>query len=251
MQRKFDLRRELSQKYIKKGPGIEIGPTFLPVPLKKGIKVTYVDVVDTPTLLKTYPDLKTKPVVPIDVVDDGETLTKFKDSSVHFIIANHFLEHTVDPLKTIKNFLRVLKPDGLIFMAIPDMRATFDRDRLLTPVDHFIRVHEQGKDPDLNRHYEECVRLIEKKPAAEVKARVKFLKDTHFSIHYHTFTLENFLPLIEYLQQQGVTISLVTTRDLEPGTDEFIVLLSKAVSPKSPKATSSSRWRRLLSHLFS
>ncbi len=97
----------------------------------------------------------------LDVIDDGEKLVTFENDSVDFVIANHFLEHTEDPIGTLKNFLRVLRPGGKIFMAIPDMRFTFDKNRARTPLAHLIRDHEQGGESSRREHYREWVTLVE------------------------------------------------------------------------------------------
>lgn len=48
------------------------------------------------------------------------------------MIANHFLEHCEDPVRTLQNLLRVLRRKGILFMAIPDKRSTFDYTRPCT-----------------------------------------------------------------------------------------------------------------------
>lgn len=231
MLKKNILRNRLSYKYIKRGKGIEIGPTFLPLSLLPGVQVKYVDTMSKKDLLKTYPDLKRRHVVEIDVIDDGEKLERFKKGSLDFIIANHFIEHTINPVKTIIRFLEILKDKGIIFLAIPDRRATFDRERDLTPVEHFIQVYRDSSDPNLYEHYLECVRLIEKKPENEVAERADELIKSKYSIHYHTFQQENFVNIVDYLVKCFYPINLVEVENLQDGTDEFIVILQKNITP--------------------
>src|SRR5690349_2487743 len=50
-------RAWVAQQWLR-GRGIEIGPSYLPVPLPKGAKAKYVDEVDTAGLLERYPELK-------------------------------------------------------------------------------------------------------------------------------------------------------------------------------------------------
>jgi SAM-dependent methyltransferase len=226
MQKKLDLRKELSYLYIR-GDGIEIGPTFFSVPLKKGVKVTYVDIMTTADLIKLYPEVKKNNPVKVDVVDDGERLTKFENESADFIIANHFIEHAVNPIQTMVNFLRVLRTNGIIFLGVPDMRVTFDKDRPLTDPNHLVKVFKRGNDPFVRDHYYECVRLIEKRPEVEVESRVQELINAKFSIHYHTYVLASFLELIKYMRKRNFPIEIVTTRDLQEESDEFVVILRK------------------------
>lgn len=39
------------------------------------------------------------------------------DNVLDFVIANHFLEHSEDPILTIKNMLRIVRPDGIIYLS--------------------------------------------------------------------------------------------------------------------------------------
>jgi predicted SAM-dependent methyltransferase len=60
----------------------------------------------------------------------------FEDNSVDFIFNEHFLEHlTVDEGQAvIKDFMRVLKPGGVVRIATPDLEVTVDK-YLNVPID--------------------------------------------------------------------------------------------------------------------
>ena len=73
------------------------------------------------------------------MIDDGETLATVPDSPRDFVIANHFIEHTEDPIAhAAATTLRVLRPGGVLYMAVPDKRFTFDVDRPVTPLEHLV-----------------------------------------------------------------------------------------------------------------
>ena len=107
------------------------------------------------------------------------------------------------------------------------MRATFDRGRPLTEIGHFIDVYTKGYDPLIDNHYKECVMLVEKAKKKDVRARVKHLKKIKYSIHYHTYTIENFGKIIRYIKKRGFPVNLLCVEDLQEGTAEFIVILKK------------------------
>ena len=115
-----------------RGHGIEIGALHLPLTVYHGAKVTYVDRMSVLDLRRCYPELAEKKLVEVDAVDDGESLTTIPDTSQDFVIANHFLEHCEDPIGTMLAFFRVLRPAGVLYAAIPDMRFTFDSHRVAT-----------------------------------------------------------------------------------------------------------------------
>ena len=85
-------RRPLSDRYLE-GEGIEIGALHRPLAVAPGARVRYVDREDERELRRHYPELAELPLVPVDIVDDGETLSTLADASVDFVIANHFIEY--------------------------------------------------------------------------------------------------------------------------------------------------------------
>jgi SAM-dependent methyltransferase len=55
-----------------------------------------------------------------DVAASGDDLHMFGDGELDYVIARHNLEHYVDPLKTLLEWRRVLKPGGVIGFVLPD-----------------------------------------------------------------------------------------------------------------------------------
>lgn len=55
-----------------------------------------------------------------DVAASGDDLHMFGDGELDYVIARHNLEHYVDPLKTLLEWRRVLKPGGVIGLVLPD-----------------------------------------------------------------------------------------------------------------------------------
>lgn len=180
-------RTYLAGRFLK-GKGIEIGAAQLPVKLPPKAKVKYVDIFTAEELRKAWPRDYTKlDIVEIDVVDDGEKLTKFKNSSLDFIIANHFIEHCLDPIGTTINMYKKLRKNGILFFAIPDKRYTFDSKRPITTYDHLVEEHNDTTKKHLWDHTEEFVRLGDKYKG-DIKARTQELIDSGYRVHYHVWT---------------------------------------------------------------
>ncbi len=194
-------RQAVAWAYLK-GSGIEVGALHQPLAVPPGAHVRYVDRMSAADLRTHYPELADLPLVDADVVDDGQTLTTFADRSVDFVIANHFLEHCPDPIRTIGNLCRVTRPGGVIYMAVPDMRYTFDRDRPCTPVEHFVADHEKGPEISRRGHFEEVVQVVEQKAGQEALDRVEDLLAMDYSIHYHTFTHHSLLEFVTAVQKR-------------------------------------------------
>ena len=189
------LRDELADAYLA-GDGIEIGPLHSPLRLPPSASVRYVDRMPVTLLRRHYPELDELPLVEIDIGDDGERLDTVEPGSQDFVIANHLLEHTEDPISTIGNWLRVLRPGGVIYMAVPDKRHTFDIDREPTPVEHMIRDYEEGPEGSRRQHFEEWARHVEGVSEDRVSERADILEQIDYSIHTHVFTERTLLELL-------------------------------------------------------
>lgn len=184
------------------GEGLEIGALHNPLSVPNGVRVRYVDRMSNEDLLKQYPDLQGQPLVPVSIVSDGERLTGIDDASQDFIIASHFLEHCQNPIGTLIQFFRVLRPNGVAYLKIPDKRYTFDRERPLTTLQHVWDDHERGPECHRREHFEEYVRFVHHvTDAAEVQRQAQLLMDQDFSIHYHVWTQQEFLELLLSIRQ--------------------------------------------------
>jgi SAM-dependent methyltransferase len=226
-----DLRQAFS--HFLYGNGIEIGALHQPLPLK-GTRVQhirYVDRMSNTQLRSHYPELASYSLVQVDVIDDGETLSTIDENSLDFIIANHFIEHTRDPIGTIQTWSSKLKVGGVIYMAVPDKRYTFDVERPLTKIEHLVRdtgLSEQARRELDLEHYREFAKHVNKKTGQELEAQISKLIETDYSIHFHTFTGDYFLELISFIQMElKAPLKLLGYADAIPGNIEFIVVLSR------------------------
>jgi SAM-dependent methyltransferase len=227
--RHFAVRRRLAKQHLA-GAGLEIGALHIPLQVPRSVTVRYVDRFGIDQLRASYskydPMFQVYPIVTPDVIDDGETLATVADGSVDFVIANHMIEHCEDPIGTLKTFLRVLRPGGAIYMAVPDCRLTFDRDRPVTPVSHVLADHREGPERSRREHFEEYARLVDKVAPGEVSAWADQLQRDQYTIHYHVWTPADFVELIAACRSElGLPIELDA---LERNNHEFIVILRRA-----------------------
>jgi len=138
-------RKALMASHFLRGEGLEIGALHSPLPVPGSCRVRYVDRYDLDGLRREYPPLANVPLVPVDVIDDGEKLETIAAESQDFVISSHFLEHTQDPIGTIRRHLRVIRPGGILFVAVPDKRfLSFDQKRPVTTLEHLYRDYEEG-----------------------------------------------------------------------------------------------------------
>ncbi|WP_293224502.1 MULTISPECIES: methyltransferase domain-containing protein [unclassified Microcoleus] len=226
----MQVRRDIAFKYLS-GKGIEVGALHAPLEVPDSVKVSYVDRMSVSDLRKQYPELNGTNLIEADIVDNGETLSSIADNSWDFVIANHMIEHCQNPIGALENFLRVLKPGGIVYMGVPDKRYIFDVDRPMTTLDHLIRDYKEGPEWSKVSHYEEYVRLVEKFPQEQILARQQALIEIDYSIHFHVWTSETFSELLFYSQKHlgfDFTIELFQQNSIE------IVMILRKIANSNP-----------------
>lgn len=182
------LDRETVARLYLRGEGLEIGALNAPLPVPPQARVRYVDRMSVTELRSHYPELAKLNLAPVDVVDDGEQLTTIADESQDFIVANHFLEHCQNPILTLRQHARVLKPGGILFLAVPDRRLNFDARRPNTPLDHLWRDYRDGPAWSRAAHYREWVEFVENvAEPARIEQRAAELMQQNYSIHFHVW----------------------------------------------------------------
>jgi predicted SAM-dependent methyltransferase len=203
VKRFHQLDRETIANLYLKGTGIEIGALHCPLILSREAQVKYVDMLDSQSLRKKYPELENQNLVDVDIVDDGETLKKIGEANLDFVIANHFLEHCQNPILALKNFIRVLKPGGVLYLAIPDKRYTFDVDRQTTSLQHLLRDYSEGPSWSRIDHLREWLTVVDKRPASEVESMLSSEEHTSkLDIHWHVWTQREMIELVNHFRDE-------------------------------------------------
>lgn len=140
---------ELAHKYLDNLRGIEIGGsehnTFN---LPNCLNVDYTD--DENTIFKQGEFKMCGEKMKVDIVANGDDLP-FEEETLDFVISSHVIEHFFDPIKTIKEWLRVVKKGGFIYIIAPKSRALEGEDRPCTRIDELVKRHNgELKKEDVN-----------------------------------------------------------------------------------------------------
>lgn len=116
------------------GIGLEIGPSHSPtIPKREGFKVEILDHATADELINKYrelgiPEERLENIEEVDYIWKGEALdvlTKKKDY-YDYIVASHVVEHTPDLVSFLAQCENMLKPGGILSLAVPDKRYCFD-----------------------------------------------------------------------------------------------------------------------------
>lgn len=81
----------------------------------------------------------------VDVVGVGDDLP-FRSGSLDYVIASHVIEHLFDPIGAIEEWMRVLRPGGIVFCIVPHKVRTFDKDRPRTSAAELL-LRRSGRIP--------------------------------------------------------------------------------------------------------
>ncbi|MER8746766.1 methyltransferase domain-containing protein [Mesorhizobium sp. M1004] len=130
------------------GFGLEVGPSYNPLlPKSRGYNVETIDHADAATLRKKYSDNALQ-IEEVDYVSDGRSLSEVigKKERYDFIFASHVIEHVTDIVRFLQDCETLLKPNGLLVLAVPDKRFCFDALRPLSTVGQALQAYiEQRK----------------------------------------------------------------------------------------------------------
>jgi len=71
-----------------------------------------------------YPNKKGK-----NIINDAVNISLIEDEIYDFCFSSHCLEHIANPLKAMKEWLRITKKDGYIIIIVPEKNSCFDHYR--------------------------------------------------------------------------------------------------------------------------
>lgn len=156
------------------------------------------------------------------------------DASFDFLFSSHCLEHHQNTIATLREWLRLLKPGGTLFLILPHAERGLDRHRARTTLEHHIQDFETlGEEPDRS-HFEEMKagwRALEDLAHWEAYHREFWKADfwdwefrlANDNFHFHVWTQDDMVKLLHHL---GLEILYVDDHLPDRG-DSFVVIARK------------------------
>jgi SAM-dependent methyltransferase len=202
--------------YLCKGNGLEVGALCYPYLFNEDCKLKYADIFENSKLRSILDDL------PLDNLYDQQLINieyilkspKFlldsvKSNTFDFVYSSHVLEHTPNPIAALNDQLRIVKSGGIVYVAMPNKKNTFDRTRKVTPADVLINKFE---NEIFNHTIDEALDVIKNTdshalyephkeyPLDYAKEIIKKKEGIH---HFHTFDETNILEILIYLVKKN------------------------------------------------
>jgi O-antigen biosynthesis protein len=236
----------------KDGLGLEIGPSHNPIASKKaGYKVHVLDHAAADELRVKYTghSVNLNNIEEVDFVWRGEPLTELigRNHCYDWIIASHVIEHVTDLVGFLRECEKLLTPNGVISLVVPDKRFCFDYYRTLTNTgdalqaftenrvrhspgtvfDHFVNESKMGENANTwSEHDKGDIQMTHSFEKAERFWKEALKNDTYIDAHSWKFTPSSFRIILNDLQRLGLT-ELAELGGFETVGFEFWITLGK------------------------
>jgi SAM-dependent methyltransferase len=213
----------LVQQSLKGKSGLEIGgPSrvfqkwYQPMPIYSVVGSLDNCVFSDSTVWASHPDTyvfhpRKKPGKTI--LCEGSDLASIPDGSYGFVLSSHNLEHFANPIKALKEWERVVRPDGYLVLVLPFYAKTFDHRRRPTEVNHLFGDFERNTPEDDLTHLPEILQLhdLNMDPLAGSfeQFRERSLKNSdNRCLHHHVFDERNSCELLQRLGMDVIAVEI-------------------------------------------
>lgn len=153
------------------------------------------------------------------IINEASNLEDVKSKSYDFLISNHMLEHSANPVKVLYEWKRVVRENGTLLIVLPHKDGTFDHRRPLTPLKHLIEDYENDTDEDDSTHIQEILALHDysrdySNPTMEkLRDWMANNKETR-GAHHHVFNGQLSAQLVDYVGFEILDIEVSLPSDI-------------------------------------
>ncbi|MEP0883663.1 class I SAM-dependent methyltransferase [Trichocoleus sp. ST-U3] len=223
---------------LEKSEGLEIGACDLPTVSKEVGNCEFADFRSAEEMIRLW-NLPPETVMPVKYILQrySEVHTQI-NKKFDFVVLCHVIEHIPNVIGYIKDLHNLLKPGGVIIIACPDKRRTFDASRPSTTIEHLL------DDYYNNCNYPSLEHILEFAKAASDDLRQKSIKSPKefyewgcknfesgmADAHCHVWTDEEFFNQISYLIEAGMIegLEIVDKQYNNIVYNEFLIALKSA-----------------------
>ncbi len=269
-----ERRHELLRHILPGQRGLEVGPYAFPIASRSdGFDCLVMDVFTTEELLQRaahdplIDDVARARIASVDIVGPASDLEALVAphlgaDKLAYIISSHNLEHIPDPIRFLRGCEAVLRPEGYLTMAIPDMRACMDFYRWpTTTADWLEAFQERRRKPTKSQVFTrdslravvvgDCATFEITTPAAAIGVagdpQVAWQNWRESSdgpyedCHCSTFTPASFRLLILELQYLGLISLRISSISQTRGSEFIVHLQNQALAPMTSELFAAER----------
>jgi SAM-dependent methyltransferase len=237
---------------LSRSRGLEIGPRQAPMVSKAEGPVLYVDYATTEELRAAQFDSSIDPatICEVDNVWGGRPLAQAEGAPFDYVVASHVIEHVPDLIGWLAELRAALKPGGVVGLAIPDRRFTFDRPRRESGLGEMVEAYlTEARRPSIAQVFDACAGAtpvdaaaawrgepwgdpgapLAQAPNALALARNLLEAPRYMDAHVWVFTPASFLQTIRTLAAMDLfPFTVEAFNPTPPGWGEFHVRLKAA-----------------------
>ncbi len=147
----------------------------------------------------------------IHYIREGIELKGIRSESYDFVLSSHTLEHIANPIRALREWLRVLKVGGTLVLILPHKDGMFDHRRPVTKLSHLMEDFNRGTKEDDLTHLPEILELHDLGQDREAGTIEQFRQRslanfTNRALHHHVFTTEFVVEILDFLGLQIITV---------------------------------------------
>lgn len=90
---------------------------------------------------------------------DAVNLNKIESGKYDFVLSCNNLEHIANPFKALTEWLRVIKPNGLLLLVLPNKDSNFDHNRSIVSIEHLMDDFKNNISEEDLTHLDEILTL--------------------------------------------------------------------------------------------
>jgi len=236
------------------GLGLEIGPSHNPIaPKKRGFNVHILDHVSAVELREKYKGhgVEIDNIEEVDFVWRGEPLLELigHEHCYDWIVASHVIEHVPDPISFLAQCEKLLKPNGVLSLIVPDKRYCFDYFHPPSSTGEVLDAFDQKRTrPSPGKVFDHFSRAAKRNNqiawSSTARGPIEFVHDfdeariqwerarsvnEYVDVHNWRFTPASFRMLLSDLQALGLTHFGIKA-EFETVGCEFYLTLGKSIS---------------------
>jgi len=140
----------------------------------------------------------------VQYINEGSDLSTIPNEHFDIVLSCHSLEHIANPLKALKEWMRVLKPKGYILLILPNPTFTFDHKRPITKFEHLVSDYHNNIDETDLECLENVLSYHDMKrdimgPNTLIELKERSIKNyENRCLHHHVFDIELIRKMFEF-----------------------------------------------------